>query len=82
MEISIIVISFALADEHVIGEPTVGAVALVGTSLVTDQAENALIGAEVGAAGGHAAVVAVAARNNGSNDLVANTDGLAGGVLA
>ena len=49
------------ADEHVVSEPTVGTVALVGTSLVTDQAENALVGAEVGATGGHAAVVTIAA---------------------
>ena len=73
--------SLTAADEHVVGEPTVGAVTLVGTSLITDQAENALIGAEVGAAGGHAAVVAVAAGDDRGNDLVANTDGLAGGVL-
>ena len=73
--------SLATADEHVVSEPTVGTVALVGTSLVTDQAENALIGAQVGAAGGHAAVVAVAAGDNGGNDLIAHTDGVAGGVL-
>ena len=71
-------VGYALAalDYHVISEPTVEVV----VGLVTDQTEYALLVAEVGSAGNHAACKAFAAADNRGYDLVANADGLACGV--
>ena len=68
--------ALAALDYHVISEPTVEVV----VGLVTDQTEYALLIAEVGSAGNHAACIALAAADNRGNDLVAYADGLACGI--
>ena len=68
--------ALAALDYHVISEPTVEVV----VGLVTDQTEYALLIAEVGSAGNHAACIALAAADNRGDDLVAYADGLTCGV--
>ncbi len=72
--------SACAADQHVVREPAVDAVALIGAPLVADQTEHALIVAQVGTTRHHAANVAVAAGDDGSDQLVPDLQRLAGGI--
>jgi hypothetical protein len=68
--------ALAALDYHVISEPTVEVV----VGLVTDQTKYALLVTEVGSAGNHTARIALAAADNGGDDLIANADRLACGI--